>query len=132
MTLFDLKPIRDFRTQGVLVWGGLYSITFNLFNRFNHQAHSSGGLSSIVGAFTAFRYHVTPTSLSLKAYSRAPQLPIHPQNTHTMESGFGVEDLFQDDSVLRIPPRRIDSRIDELRLSGCNQYVSPVPPPLAR
>lgn len=43
-----------------------------------------------------------------------------------MESGFGVEDLFQDDSVLRTPPRRIDSRIDELRLSGCNQYVPPV------
>lgn len=49
-----------------------------------------------------------------------------------MESGFGVEDLFQDDSAPRTPPRRIDSRIDELRLSGCNQYVPPsVHPALA-
>ncbi|RPB14929.1 hypothetical protein P167DRAFT_519145 [Morchella conica CCBAS932] len=41
-----------------------------------------------------------------------------------MENGFGVEDLFQDDTAPRTSPRRTDSRMDELRLGGCNQKIA--------
>ncbi|KAL7273205.1 Mediator of RNA polymerase II transcription subunit 16 [Rhizina undulata] len=41
-----------------------------------------------------------------------------------MEAGFGVEDLFRDEAThQRYPHRRIEARMDELRLGGCNSKI---------
>ncbi|RPA95294.1 hypothetical protein L873DRAFT_1745488 [Choiromyces venosus 120613-1] len=42
-----------------------------------------------------------------------------------MENGFGVDDLFQDDTIPRLSSRRrVDARLDDLRLSGCNSKIA--------
>ncbi|KAG0639827.1 mediator complex, subunit Med16 [Tuber brumale] len=42
-----------------------------------------------------------------------------------MENGFGVDDLFQDETIPRLSSRRrVDARLDELRLSGCNSKIA--------
>jgi len=42
-----------------------------------------------------------------------------------MENGFGVDDLFQDETTPRLSSRRrVDARLDELRLSGCNSKIA--------